>query len=215
LDIFCAAIGSVSGNNFGWFGRLSDGTAISGTDITAFVTELAKRLNGGNRVALGFEAPMFIPLRENPLELTRCRRGETTPNWIGGPGGAVLATAMAQVPWILGDLKPRLSLRINATTDWTHFKSKHSEIFLWEAFVCGVAKGTSHVADAEVAVRAFLATLPDPPASNAIHEPSVTSILGLALLRTGWSKDISFLQHSCVVIKAQPPPHATPPPPLT
>jgi hypothetical protein len=58
------------------------------------------------------------------------------------------------------------------------------------------------VADAEIAVRRFAAHLPDIAEANAIHEATVYSLIGAALLRTGWSPDLSLLETSCVVIKA-------------
>ena len=201
MDVFCADIGSVMNGNFGWFGRLSDGTTVEGIDIAAFATTLASRIDLGERIALGFEAPLFVPLRTDPLEITRARNGETTPNWIGGPGAAVLATALAQVPWILRDLKSKVSVAARATLEWSEFASERADIFLWEAFVSGPAKGASHIRDAEVAVRAFVAALPNPPAANAIHEETVISILGTAMLRTGWSMDLNLLQSPCLVIK--------------
>ena len=66
---------------------------------------IAESINLKRQVALGFEAPMFTPLRDAPETLTSKRNGETNPNWIGGPGAAVLATALAQVPWVLRDIK--------------------------------------------------------------------------------------------------------------
>lgn len=204
MDMFCADIGSVRGNNFGWFGRLADGTTTEGGDIAALGTVIANRLNIGCRVALGFEAPLFVPLRLDPYEMTRCRVGETNPNWIGGPGATVLATALAQVPWILRDLKSKLHVVASATMNWDEFQSNQANLFLWEAFVSGPAKGIDHIRDAEVAVDAFTAALPNPVAANAIREETVTSLLALALLRTGWSVDANLLQQACLVIKAQP-----------
>ena len=202
LDVFCADIGSISGGNFGWYAHLAGTTTAGNTDIHALTALLAKRLNVGVSVALGFEAPMFVPLRTNTQELTKHREGETNPNWIGGPGSAVLATALAQVPWILGNLKAKLTTDARATLSWNEFASGVAKLFLWEAFVSGTAKGTSHIEDARIAVRKFEAALPDPDHANAIREPAVMSLLGAALLRTGWSDDPSLLAQSCIVIRA-------------
>ena len=159
-------------------------------------------MNLGGGVALGFEAPMFVPLRTDPLELTKRRVGETNPNWIGGPGSAVLATGLAQVPWILRDVKSRLSVVGRATLVWTEFASGEANLFLWEAFVSGHAKGDSHIRDAQIAVGKFQESLPDPSTFNAITEATVTSLIGAAMLRTAWSSDLSLLGQHCVVIKA-------------
>ena len=63
-------------------------------------------------------------------------------------------------------------------------------------------KGESNVADAEIAVRCFAGHLPNIPAANAVWEDSVHSLVGAALLRTGWSTDLGLLEAPCVVIKA-------------
>ena len=202
LNIFCADIGSVSKGNFGWFGRLTDRTSVNGTDMSVLAAAIADRLNHEGTVALGFEAPMFVPFRADPSELTKRRVGETNPNWIGGPGSAVLATALAQVPWILREVKSRLSVKGRATLSWDEVASGKANLFLWEAFVSGRAKGNSHVHDAQIAVRAFEKALPDVTRANAITEATVTSLLGAALLRTGWSADVGLLAQACVVIRA-------------
>lgn len=202
MDIYCADIGSVAGGNFGWYASRADGASAQGTTIEELAVAVATSLNGGGSVALGFEAPMFSPLRRDPQTLTRRREGETNPNWIGGPGAAVLATALAQVPWILREVKDRLRVAGNPTLDWGLFDEGNANLFLWEAFVSGDAKGSNHIDDARIAVNAFTASLPNPRLHNAISEPEVLSLLGAALIRTCWSTDIQLLSLPCIVIKA-------------
>lgn len=202
LNIFCADIGSVAGGNFGWFGQLSGGKSVEGTTMPELAVAVADKLDQGEGVALGFEAPMFVPLREDPATLTKRRLGETNPNWIGGPGSAVLATGLAQVPWVLREVKRRLAGAATATLDWSAFIAGRDRLFLWEAFVSGAAKGATHVHDARIAVEAFARSLPEPSLSNAISEPYVTSLLGAAMIRTGWGTDVSLLATPCLVIKA-------------
>ena len=200
IDIFCADIGAVSRNNFGWFGHLATGQQISGTDMAALSAAVRNSIESENQVALGFEAPMFAPFRDTPSDLTKKRNGETNPNWIGGPGATVMATALVQVPWILRAI--RGSSPWQATMSWSEFKTMGIQLFLWEAFVSGAAKGASHVDDARIAVSKFQNSLPDPSSHNAINEPSVISLLGTAMLITGWCNSISMLTEACVVIKA-------------
>src|ERR1700722_4415190 len=104
IDVFCADIGSLKDGSkdrskFGWYACLGNGQTDQGFHLECLSQAVAGALNIGNAVALGFEAPMFTPFRKDPLTLTRARRGETNPNWIGGPGATVLATGLAQVPW--------------------------------------------------------------------------------------------------------------------
>ena len=187
MDIFCADIGSVSQGNFGWYVLYADGTSDEGADIRALGTAVADALNKERRVSLGFEAPMFVPFRRDPYDLTKKRAGETNPNWIGGPGATVLATGLVQVPWILTDIKGKITGAVAPTLDWSIFDSHKANFFLWEAFVSGDAKGTNHIDDARIGVEAFIRTLPNPLQCNVISEPAVFSLLGAALVRTGWS----------------------------
>ena len=60
----------------------------------------------------------------------------------------------------------------------------------------------SHAKDAEIAVHRFAVHLPDIAGANAIRETSAHSLIGAALLRTGWSRDLASLKKACVVIKA-------------
>jgi hypothetical protein len=67
------------------------------------------------------------------------------------------------------------------------------------------AKATTHVDDATVAVTAFRAALPDPTSANAVSAERPLSLLGAALLWSGWREDTELLRAPCLVIKAAPP----------
>ena len=201
MDIFCADIGSVKKGNFGWYGRQGDGSEVYGQDILNLAEAIASRLNENAQVALGFEAPMFVPLRTDPKTLTEKRAGETDKNWIGGPGSSVLATALVQVPWILTEVRKALTVEASATTKWAAFQARTANLFIWEAFVSGKAKGDSHVDDARIAVELFEKSLPDPTIGNVIFETNVLSILGAALLRTGWATNLDVLEQSPIVLR--------------
>jgi len=202
MEVVCADVGSVKRGNFGWFARLADGIDQKGSDIHELAECVAALLNEGKCVALGFEAPMYVPLREDVLTLTSKRRGETNANWIGGPGATVLATGLVQVPWLLSSVREKSRKPARATLDWADFHSGAAELFLWEAFVSGAAKGGSHIEDAEIAVKAFLRALPNPGSDTEFSDPEVLSLLGVFLLRTGWSDDVSVLSERCLVVKA-------------
>jgi hypothetical protein len=79
LSIACADVGSVATARFGWAIRdQPDGIeeAPDSGSITAFADAVIARLRLGRSVALGFECPLFVPLRTEPSELTRRRAGE-------------------------------------------------------------------------------------------------------------------------------------------
>jgi hypothetical protein len=79
-------------------------------------------------------------------------------------------------------------------------------LFLWEAFVTAEAKAATHVDDATVAVAAFGDCLPDPRAMSTVSAERPLSLLGAALLWSGWSSNAKLLRTPCLVIKAAPPP---------
>jgi len=86
--------------------------------------------------------------------------------------------------------------------DWEAFNEAKSGLFLWEAFVTGEARSSAHVADAQAAVEAFTQSLPDPAAINAVVcSTPVYSLIGAAMLRTGWSQSPEVLAQACLVIK--------------
>jgi len=205
--VYAADIGSIAGRKFGW-ARVDTATGAAelergdGTEISELVIDVARDLNAGRGVALGFECPMFVPVPDAALRLGKARVGERDRSWSAGPGAGVMATGLAQSAWILDQLRGRTADLI-AYVDWDAFVAAGSGLFLWEAFVTGPAKSATHVGDAMVAVRAFVDSLPDPLASNAVHAERPLSLVGAALLWSGWSTDLVLLRASCLVIKGR------------
>jgi hypothetical protein len=97
LAIFCADVGSIKQKRFGWAGTLPDGAAISGTNIEEFAAQVAKQLENKAKVALGFECPLFVPVRSNPVEVNSARKGEGNRSWSAGAGTGALATGLVEV----------------------------------------------------------------------------------------------------------------------
>jgi len=86
--------------------------------------------------------------------------------------------------------------------DWEAFNEAQSGLFLWEAFVSGKAKSSTHVADAQAAVETFIHSLPNPASINSVVcSTPVYSLIGAAMLRTGWSQSPEVLAQACLVIK--------------
>ncbi len=93
--------------------------------------------------------------------------------------------------------------------DWQGFTGADTGIFLWEAFVTGAAKASGtgadkggHVADALTACKEFAKRLPNPAAGSPC-EPvhAVRSLIGAAVLWSGWSEDLDLLWARCLVVK--------------
>lgn len=200
--IYCADIGSQARDRFGWAVLGEGRLATSGTTLDSLATNVAGDLNAGHPVSLGFECPLFVPITLDPAALTSARIGERSRPWCAGAGAGALATGLTQVVWILDRIRQGLRAPVPATLVWNEFMIARRGLFLWEAFVTGQAKGTCHTDDAELGARAFYESLPDPERANAIQSSEVHSLIGAAMLRTGWSDHISVLKQPCVVVRA-------------
>ena len=164
--IFCVDVGSAAKMRFGWAGRLSAGEQLHGTDVEELCERVACSLNGGERVALGFECPLFIPLASEPNRLTRARIGEGNRPWSAAAGCAALATGLAQASFVLARVRAVVASETSVSLKWPEFIARPSGLLLWEAFVSRTAKSETHSGDAEAAVRAFSAAFPEPEAAN-------------------------------------------------
>lgn len=196
--VVCADVGSVAKGNFGWWSSTKE----SGNSPATLATHVANALNDGTPVALGFECPLFVPLVEDEQKLTSARPGEGNRAWSAGAGCGALATGLVQVAWVLQAIRRQILCPVPAFVDWASFASSGSGLLLWEAFVTGPSKLTSHTEDAQAGAEAFLQALPNPPQRNAIDcESDVYSLVGAALLRTGWCTDPEILQQACLVLR--------------
>lgn len=204
LSIYCADVGSVKRDRFGWFGGPHGRARYGGSSIAGLVDQVAGDLDRERPVALGFECPLWIPIAENAEDVTRGRDGEENRPWSAGAGATTLAIGCAELVWVLCEVRQRLGSLPPAHLEWDSFE-KSSGLLLWEAMVTGLGKGDTHVDDARLAVEKFEKELSDPQAANAVNADrsgSVCSLAGAALLRAEWSTDISLLWKPCLVIKA-------------
>jgi hypothetical protein len=193
------------GKNLGWF--LDTSPLRSGGDIDQCVDALASALTVSG-LALGFEAPMFVPVREKPGELLKARANECLNGinrpFLAGPGASVLVTALVVVPYILSRLRKKVP-EATATLDWHKPPSAPLQLLLFEAFVTDQRKDNiqRHVEDAELAVKKFRVGMKDPSALKSdVEEPETFNLLGAMMLRTGWSSDPRILTKPCLVVRA-------------
>lgn len=209
LTIYCADIGSVAKSNFGW-ARLVGAQSRTDNCIVAFVDDVACKLARGQKLALGFECPLWVPVSTKPQCLTRGRRVDGNRPWSAAGGATVLATGITQVAWILDMLRSQLNERGTSLPsvhlDWSDFEGDRSGLFFWEAFVTGKAKESvsedakSHAKDALLACHGFAKRLPN-PAEKFEREPQVWSLIGGAILWAGWSANLELLHKPCIVIR--------------
>ena len=163
-------VGSVR-SNFAWAaldlpGRRPVGEGGSHPEGAALSVLAA--LDAGVPVALGFEAPLMVPVSPvGPVDgwrtLGQARQGETVDGrsrpWSAGAGSGALATGLVQMAWVLervGSGFPGL----RCTTRPEPWLAGDAELFVWEAFVSGTGKPvpagiTQHAADAAAAADTF------------------------------------------------------------
>ncbi|MBA4417716.1 MAG: hypothetical protein C0392_07375 [Syntrophus sp. (in: bacteria)] len=196
---FCADVGSIPNGNFGWASS-SDGGLKNGTDIGIFAADIADAIKSEGKVSIGFECPLFVPVRDESRAVASARHGEGQRSWSAGAGTGALATGIVQSLWVMRRIKVILGYAPKPTFDWAEFEKTNS-LFLWEAFVASGSKNTTHCQDAEAALRHFMTFAGKSGGVSAIQESSVMSLIGACAIRAGWSKDIELLWKPCLVIK--------------
>jgi hypothetical protein len=100
LHVAVVDIGSLK--NLGW---VVEGPSVvgSGTDIDLCVEALASAIDTGP-LALGFEAPMFVPYGRKRCDLDKARKGDGDRAFSASAGACVLAKGLVIVPYILEGL---------------------------------------------------------------------------------------------------------------
>lgn len=208
--VYCAHVGLVSKDRFGWTRSPELRAPYSETDqsnIGSLARRVADDLAEGLAVALGFECPLFIPVRDKPEEMRKARNGEGNRPWSAATGLGSLNVGLSQTLWLLRMSQTLLEGTGRAFLDWNSFLDAGKGLFVWEAFVSGDANPSESDADSDAedpaaAVWSFVDALPTPEDENAIEEDSVHSLIGAALLRTGWSDDVELLSTPCLVLRS-------------
>jgi hypothetical protein len=203
LAIYCADIGSVKRGNFAW-ARIINKSERTSDNIRELVSVIARDLSAGLKVALGFECPLFVPIAEDPINLTSARIGEGSRAWSAGAGCGSLATGLTETTWILEKLIEHI--KVPAFLGWEEFKKADAGLFIWEAFVSVKPVSTvrnQNIYDALVAARTFDKKRLDEPFESQITCKNARSLIGAALLQTGWSDQVSVLSQQCIVVKGE------------
>lgn len=207
LVVWVADVGSVQKDRFGYCSLDQAGRVrYTGIDPREFANGIIQDLRDERRVALGFECPLFIPVRAEPKELTKGRTVDGNRAWSAEAGSGVLATGLVECAWVLWEIgKAQIGTR--PTLDGEVFRSSHANLFIWEAFVSGKAKHytvqhdlKAHIGDAMNAAETFLRKFENGEMKDQKDGP-VLSLAGAALLYAGLIKDPAILRQPCPVFK--------------
>ena len=175
--------------------------------LEGLVQVIGEDLLANRSVALGFEAPLFVPLPVAADHLGKGRVGEGNRPWSAASGAAVMAYAAQQVVWVLTALSHRTrEHQLRVGFDPVAWRRGHLNLLLWEAFLSGAAKDRSsanpHVEDARAAAREFLHRFEADSLKSDLADRTVFSLVGAAILRAGLSSDMRLLAQAPLVIRA-------------
>lgn len=162
INVICVDVGRYSDeerrNNFGWaYRKFSVNNIQTGTSIYELIEIIAEIISNNSKLCLGFECPLWLPLSEDPSNLTKKRAQEGNRPWSAAAGACAMSVGIVQASWIFSKIKEKLPNKtINSYFDWNNFLNSSDGVYIWEAFVTGKAHAATHVEDAENAVKAFI-----------------------------------------------------------
>ncbi|MCE5292440.1 MAG: hypothetical protein LLG14_24845 [Nocardiaceae bacterium] len=190
--------------NVGWW-RIGPSLAAGGRDLDSLADALAGDLNLGRSVALGIEAPLFIPSPTSTTGLCRQRNGEAGRPWCAGAGTAALAIGTQQTAYLLNRIASLLDMPPRVGIDATDFLAGSLDLLVWEAFVSAGSKDRSaddpHVWDARAAAEEFERRATTGTIHTDIVDADVLNLAAAALLAAGLTTDLSLLSQPCVVVR--------------
>lgn len=82
-------------------------------------------------MSIGFESPLFLPLRADPADLARARGPWEHSSFAGGLGASVLVTGLVEAAYVLRRVAREVTSDIDAAGT--------ASLVVWEAFVSGHA----------------------------------------------------------------------------
>lgn len=203
-SIYAVDVGGLG--NVGW-ARFAPGQPSDGSrSLDALVDRLAADAAKGMSLALGFEAPGFLPIPEGAAHLNRARPGEGDRPWCFGGGAYTTAIGIQLSAWVVRALAPRAAATHDLTTDWLSWSPAERSrpvVLLWEAFVSKAAHSPRNdpVEDAATAARAFLENEHHLVKIHAVSCNPRLSLLGTIALWSGWSADLALLWSEPLVVR--------------
>ena len=200
ISVIAVDVGALK--NIGWWRDSGSGLTTSGRDLDGAVDTVCLDLLAGRPVAIGFEAPLFIPAPAEQSSLNLQRVGENGRPWSAGAGTGVLALGLQQAAYVFEGIAKRVRPRV--TFDPNVLLKGDSDLLVWEAFVSGKAKDRTaadpHIDDARRAVSEFSARLRRGLVTSDIDESLVLNLAAAGLLASGLTSDLALLRAPCIVV---------------
>jgi hypothetical protein len=180
--IFVIDVGAPHKGNLGWAN--ADGS--SGADIDQCIEAVNKALPVAP-VALGFEAPMYVPVRVDPNTLLKARVFEGNRPWSAGAGPTVMSQGLVIMSYVFERLIDGVRPRFDAP-------QQPMDLQVFEAMVSGAGKPelAGHVADALAAANAY--------DEGKFYEES-SDVLNLAAAALQWSGYEADVRSTVFVVK--------------
>ena len=200
ISVCAVDVGSLA--NIGWWRVPVGDEPTAGCDLDSLVDAVANDLIAGRGVALGFEAPLFIPVPADHGGLNLQRAGDRGRPWSAGAGPIALALGLQHAAYVFKKLAEVVHPVI--TFDPEGLRSGKANLLVWEAFVSGHSKNRAaedpHVDDSRLAVNEFTRRYSTGLVESDVDEPVVLSLVAAGLLASGLTTDLSLLHQSCVVV---------------
>jgi len=203
--IYAFDVGGIG--NFGWarLDPMDMNCTVGDQEIAHLAESMTNDARQGRSIALGVEAPCFIPVPRSAQELNHARTGEGNRAWCAPAGACVTTIGLHQLTWVLRYLRDEFGKTHHLTMDWSLWPgSNRPVLLLWEAFVTGDAAAGSldgHVRDAATAVHEFCVNEGHLGEINAVTCFPRICLAQAAALWAGWSSDISALHDSMLVVR--------------
>lgn len=180
--------------------------------IESLVEAIAADLREGVSVALGLEAPLFLPVPDSASDLSKGRKGDADRSCFAPAGGYVSTLGLHQAAWMLRELRKSCDGLCSFSLDSDRWYPLEGPpvLFLWEAFVSKEAhaekdRGNGHMADATTAALFFVEQKDQLNKHRQICAENPISLIGAAALWSEWSTDLALLKTPTVVLRPDRP----------
>lgn len=217
--VYAADIGSTRSKagsvpNFAWVkvDPENPATLCGSTDIEKLAEQIIADLTAGRSIALGLEAPLFIPVPKQSSALCYGRENEGNRSCTAPVGLTVTALGLHEAAWILARIADCCGSSIEFSTDpksW-RFSGRRPALFCWEAFVSNKAhsnreQSNCHLRDAAAAAIAFVGAESNLVGATKIKAERPLSVIAAAALWSGLASEIALLHQPTIVIRPDEP----------